>query len=444
MASSATGVATRGSQLLSPQTLLAELHAQCSERAHNSRIVGLLMLDLRRADRIGALMATAEARRLLDDVFAALGRSLRPEDRFSSITHDEIWVMLPDLGHAGFAVLAANRVLTELQRVLPAFASQAALHPCIGIACFPQHATEAVQLVECADLARRAAFDRADGYAVFEDTSLTVARGAELESDLRSAVRTNAIDVYYQPQVCVRTGQCTSAEALLRWWKPTGEAVSPAIAAGIAERTDILQPLTVLILNTALRHAADFRRGGQAVRVSVNLSPKLIGDEELPELVMQLIETWNVPVDGLTLEVTEGAVFSDVARAEEMLKRLKAYGVRLAMDDFGTGYSSLAQLKRFPFDEIKIDKVFVQNLCVSEGDARIVRAMIELARAFQMEVVAEGVENEATLERLREMGCDLAQGFLFAKALPAADFRAWWRTHHAALIRSPFGSRLES
>jgi EAL domain-containing protein (putative c-di-GMP-specific phosphodiesterase class I)/GGDEF domain-containing protein len=436
MASAATGVSAAGTRLLSPRTLVADLHTQCGAPARNGRVVALLMLDLRRADRIGALMGTAEARRLLDDVFAGLARSLRPEDRFAPITHDEIWLMLPDLAHASFAVLAANRVLIELQRVLPVPLHREAIHPCIGIACFPEHASDAVRLIECADLARRVAFDRADRYAVFEEIRLTAAPHAELESELRSAVGANAIDVHYQPQISVRTGECTSAEALLRWCRPTGEAVSPAIAAEIAERTDILHPLTVLILNVALRHAADFRRGGQPVRVSVNLSPKLIGDEELPELVMQLIETWNLPAEALTLEVTEGAVFSDVARAEEMLKRLKAYGVRLAMDDFGTGYSSLAQFKRFPFDEIKIDKLFVQNLCMSEGDARIVRAMIELAHAFQMEVVAEGVENEATLERLREMGCDIAQGFLFAKALPAADFRAWWRAHHAPRIRS--------
>jgi EAL domain-containing protein (putative c-di-GMP-specific phosphodiesterase class I)/GGDEF domain-containing protein len=428
--SAANGVSAPGARLLSPQTLLALLNAQCAEPMRNGRVLALLMLDLRRTDRLGALTGTAAAHRLLDDVFAGLARALRPQDRFAAITHDEIWLMLPDLAHAGFAVLAAHRVLAELQLVLTKASRREAFRPCIGIACFPEHAPDGTRLIECADLARRAASVSADHYAVFESSGPTETLHPELEGELRLAVRTNAIDVHYQPQVSLRTGHCTSAEALLRWSRPSG-AVSPAVVAGIAERTDLLHPLTLLILNVALRHAAGFRRGGQPVRVSVNVSPKLIGDEELPELVTQLIETWNLPADALTLEVTEGAVFSDVPRAEEMLKRLKAHGVRLAMDDFGTGYSSLAQFKRFPFDEIKLDKLFVQNLCASEGDARIVRAVIDLAHAFGMEVVAEGVEDEPTLEQLREMGCDLAQGFLIAKALPEADFRAWWRTHHA-------------
>jgi EAL domain-containing protein (putative c-di-GMP-specific phosphodiesterase class I) len=199
-----------------------------------------------------------------------------------------------------------------------------------------------------------------------------------------------------------------------------------ALIAQIAENTEINHSFTLFILNTALRHTVGLRRLGVQVRMSVNVSATLLNDDELPEILAQSLDAWSVPADQLTVEVTEGTIVSDVKRSVQVLDRVRQLGVRLAMDDFGTGYSSLAQFKRLPFDEIKIDKLFVQNMLQSRGDAQIVRAMVDLAHNFGLVAVAEGVEDIPTLNRLRELGCDLAQGYAISKALPEPLFRDWW------------------
>jgi EAL domain-containing protein (putative c-di-GMP-specific phosphodiesterase class I) len=204
-----------------------------------------------------------------------------------------------------------------------------------------------------------------------------------------------------------------------------GTPVSPTVLVAIAERTDIIHPLTKSILATALRHLTEFDRAGWAGGLSVNLSARLLANDDLPDLVAQLLGTWDVPPSRLTLEITETGFVSDMQRSAELLLRLRKMGVHLAMDDFGTGYSSLVQFRQLPLNEVKLDKLFVQNMLINAGDRQIIKSMIDIAANFGMQTVAEGVEDEATFDCLREMGCDLAQGYLASRALSSADFIAW-------------------
>jgi EAL domain-containing protein (putative c-di-GMP-specific phosphodiesterase class I) len=233
------------------------------------------------------------------------------------------------------------------------------------------------------------------------------------------------LELYYQPQIDLRSGRCESVEALIRWNRLEGESVPAARIADVAERGEALHALTMFVLNTALRHSVGFGRDGPDVRVSVNLSAKLVSDDELPALVAQLLDAWSVPPGRISLEVTESSIVQDVERSAGILKSLKSLGVRLAMDDFGTGYSSLAQLRLFPFDEMKIDQTFVKNMLRSPGDEQIVRAMIDLGHNFGMEVVAEGVEDPLTLRRVKELDCDIAQGYVIARPMPLEELREW-------------------
>jgi EAL domain-containing protein (putative c-di-GMP-specific phosphodiesterase class I) len=195
---------------------------------------------------------------------------------------------------------------------------------------------------------------------------------------------------------------------------------------GIAERTGLIGSLTVWMLNAVLRHAASMQRDGQGPRFAINLSTRTLTDVELPTVVDQAMKTWGVNPATITLEITESSMIADAERSMAMLTRLKAVGVALSIDDFGTGYSSLTYLKRYPLDELKIDRLFVAGLLTDRGDRQIVRSVINLAHNFDLRAVAEGVEDAAGLEELRRLGCDLAQGFVISAPLPEKAFRDWW------------------
>lgn len=424
--------AGRRSKQLDPRALLDYATNAMLGRRDPARTLALLVLDLRRPDRLEALMAKAASEARFERVLDGLDALVRAADRYSAVSRNEIWLVLPDLGNASLAVLAAIRIVHELQVPDAAGEPEFQLRPCVGIAYFPDHANDMTQLVRMADAACQAAALTEEGYCVAQPRqSPAIARHCELADLVREALRTNALEVHYQPQIDLASGRCESAEALVRWPSTDPRAMPAALIAQTAESTEINHSFTLFTLNTALRHTVGFRRCGVEVRMSVNVSATLLNDDELPEILAQSLDAWSVPADQLTVEVTEGTIVSDVKRSVQVLERVRRLGVRLAMDDFGTGYSSLAQFKRLPFDEIKIDKLFVQNMLQTRGDAQIVRAMVDLAHNFGLVAVAEGVEDTPTLNRLRELGCDLAQGYAISKALPEPLFCDWWLRRRA-------------
>jgi EAL domain-containing protein (putative c-di-GMP-specific phosphodiesterase class I) len=377
-------------------------------------------------------MGNAHSQARFDRVLDRLETLVRSADRYCAVSRDEIWIVLPDLGNSSLAVLAAIRIVQQLELPDVNAEPQFQLRPCVGIAYFPEHASEVSQLVRLADAACQAAALTEEGYCVCQPRqNPSIARNSELADLVREALKTNALEVHYQPQIDLKTGHCGSAEALVRWPSTDSRTIPAALIVQIAESTEINHSFTLFILNTALRHTVGFRRAGVELRVSVNVSATLLNDDELPEILEQSLDAWAVPPDQLTVEVTEGTIVTDIKRSAQVLDRVRRLGVRLAMDDFGTGYSSLAQFKRLPFDEIKIDKLFVQNMLQSRGDAQIVRALVDLAHNFGLVAVAEGVEDTPTLTRLRELDCDLAQGYVISKALPEPLFRDWWLRQRA-------------
>jgi len=412
---------------LGPRALLDYATGAMASGRHPPRSLAFLVVDLRRADRLDALMDASASQALFEDILDCASSLIRPDDRFSAVSKDEIWLVLPELSNASLAVLAAIRIVRELGGLDVLRRSEIRPRPCVGIAYFPEHAGDIAQLVRRADAARKLAALTEEGYCVFQPSDrFPVGRDPELEDIVRKALNANALEVHYQPQIDLRTRRCRSAEALVRWPSTDGRTVPAAVIAEVAESSDINHAFTLFILNTVLRHKIGFRSAGVDARMSVNISANLLNDAELPDILAQTLDAWAVPADQLTVEVTEGTFVADIKRSAQVLDRVRQLGVRLAMDDFGTGYSSLAQFKWLPFDEIKIDKLFVQNMLQSKGDAQIVRAMVDLAHNFGLVSVAEGVEDRATLGKLRELDCDLAQGYIISKALPEAAFRHWW------------------
>jgi EAL domain-containing protein (putative c-di-GMP-specific phosphodiesterase class I) len=231
--------------------------------------------------------------------------------------------------------------------------------------------------------------------------------------------------VYFQPKVALADRRVVGVECLARWEHPVYGPVTPEDFVAVAEHTGQIGQLTELVLRHGLRRAREWADEGRALGVAVNVSPRSLADTRWPDQLAALLHEYGVAPERLTLEIGEEALLGDQTRSLEALRRLRVLGVRLSIDDFGTGYSSLALLRRLPINEVKIDKLFVQGMATDTADLAIVRAVVDLARRFDLAVVAEGVESELTLAKLEEIGCDLGQGFLFSRPLPDERLDAW-------------------
>jgi EAL domain-containing protein (putative c-di-GMP-specific phosphodiesterase class I) len=241
-----------------------------------------------------------------------------------------------------------------------------------------------------------------------------------LESALRKALENGRITVHYQPKVDLASGRMTGMEALARWVREDGSLVQPQEFIPLAEETGLIVPIGAEVLRQACRQAALWRSQGHPdLTVAVNLSARQFGQHDLVAVVEEALRLSGLPASHLELEITESTAMGNVGAASETLKRLQAMGVRVSLDDFGTGYSSLYYLKQFPIDALKIDKFFVQHAPEDADDAAIVQAIVSMAHSLGLKIVAEGVETNEQLAFLRELGCEMIQGFIYSKPLPA-------------------------
>jgi EAL domain-containing protein (putative c-di-GMP-specific phosphodiesterase class I)/GGDEF domain-containing protein len=401
-------------------------------RATGGRL-SVLILELRRVDRVQALLRGPAPATTMSLVIDRLQKAIRPEDRVAPINDEQVCLVLPRLAHPSQAVLAAVKLLRALDRPISYEGGTAVLRPCVGIANLPDHGFDPAGLLMAADVSRHIAATREEGYHVFqsEDAVETdVYRGLDL--DLERAIRANELELHFQPVIELVSGRPVGAEALVRWRHPQAGDVSPFNIVGIAERTGLIGTLTFSVLNGVLREAAQMReKSVREPRFAVNISPKSLNDREFPAIVEQALGTWNAAPERLTLEIPESSTISEAERGSAILTRLKALGVRIAIDDFGSGFSSLSELKRLPVDEIKIDRPFIASMIGDRKDQALVRSAIDLAHHFEIAASAEGVENPAVLDELQRLGCDYAQGFLVARPLTVKAFRDWWASHTA-------------
>jgi EAL domain-containing protein (putative c-di-GMP-specific phosphodiesterase class I) len=303
----------------------------------------------------------------------------------------------------------------------------------IGISRFPADGDDPERLLRCADVAmyhskrNRLPWVR---YAVESDPS-DPAR-LELLSDLRAAIGTSQLELHYQPKVNLATDEVMGVEALLRWTHPVKGPIPPDTFISIAEQTGVMAPLTDDVLRKAAHQLRDWMRDGRDLSVAVNISAANLTEGEFVERVRRIVAEEDVPAEFIVLELTESAVMSDHRRGLEVLNELSAIGFRLSIDDFGTGYSSLSYLQRLPVDELKIDRSFVKTLNDDQVNRSIIRSTVDLGHNLGLSVVAEGVEDEATLKALTELGCDVAQGYYLSRPLPAAALVAWLESRKAA------------
>jgi predicted signal transduction protein with EAL and GGDEF domain len=335
-------------------------------------------------------------------------------------------VLVQGIRNRGHAILAAEKMGRAAEEAMSDAAVTIAPEINIGIALYPLQAADAEGLLRKAQLAAAAVHKRAARLQVFDESCTEqVLKPWELGDAFAEALRSGELQVHYQPKLRIADRRPVGVESLLRWLRGGEPVATPDVFIPLAEEAGLIQDLTWHVLSNSLQQAA----ASNGLRVAVNITPGMLHHRDFVEMIRSAVATWNVISGGLTLEITEGALIVDFEEATARLARLRELGVRISIDDFGTGYSSLSYFKKIPADELKIDKSFVMRMLADEADEKLVATIITLARQFRLDVVAEGVENQATLDMLARMGCDFAQGFLFAPALNAEHLAVWLRAN---------------
>ncbi|MFJ2441835.1 putative bifunctional diguanylate cyclase/phosphodiesterase [Streptomyces sp. NPDC087658] len=385
----------------------------------------LVLIDLDRFRSVNDTLGHLAGDRLLLQIADRLKLALPRGAEAARLGGDEFAVLLPTCDSTTSAQRVARHLVAELSSPLDLDGLTLVLEASAGVAVYPEHAVDAEGLLRRADVAMYQAKRDRTGVEVYEskrDSNTPDRLG--LLGDLRRALDAGEVELHYQPKVRF-DGQVAGLEALVRWVHPERGRVPPDDFIAIAESSGLMPHLTEYVLEKALAQVARWRSQGLMVPVAVNVSPRDVHTPGFAGAVAARLARHGVPAGSLQLEITEHVLLEDPQRAADTLAGLTGHGVKMSLDDFGTGYSSLVHLRRLPVSELKIDRSFVARLAVDNEDAEIVRCTVDLAHSLGLLVVAEGVEDDETWERLRDLGCDAVQGWLVAAAMPPHEATAW-------------------
>ncbi|MCX6020208.1 MAG: EAL domain-containing protein, partial [Chloroflexi bacterium] len=389
--------------------------------------VSLLILDLDHFKEVNDTLGHQWGDVLLQQVGARLISVLEPQHTVARLGGDEFAILLPQLGQAE-AVQRAGRILEALEQPFFLEGQAVAIGASVGIAACPEHTDDGETLLRQADVALYVAKRAHGGWSVYNPDEDRHSPGRlALAGELRRAIERDELELFFQPKQEMRTRQTVRLEALLRWRHPIHGLLQPDRFIPLAEQSGLMRLVSWWALNAALRQCHRWHNEGLDLQVAVNLSMRDLHDPQLPEIVAELLEIWELPPDRLTLEITESVIMADPERTMGILERLRALGTPLAADDFGEGYTSLSYLQRLPLDMLKIGKSFVDRMLDDPKSLAIVRSTVELGHNLGFKVVAEGVASQECWDVLAAMGCDMAQGYFVSPPLPADALVRWLR-----------------
>ncbi|MEA5535606.1 EAL domain-containing protein [Crocosphaera sp. XPORK-15E] len=389
-----------------------------------NHLMGVLFLDLDCFKNINDTLGHGFGDQLLKNFAKRLNSCVRNNDLVSRWGGDEFTLLLPQIHSPEDTVNLAQRILDELKQPFEISGHQLYVKTSIGIAIYPQDGTDAETLLKNADAALYRAKERGRNHYRFYSSTMTSKASLllKLENLLYQALEEEAFCLNYQPQLKLKGNKISGMEALLRWYHPELGHVSPVKLIPLAEKTDLIVPLSLWVLKTACQQNKTWQKAGlPAVPIAVNLSAKQFQQPNLVEMVSQVLEETGLDPHLLDLEITETAIMQNLDFSQEALQKLRALGVQISLDDFGTGYSSLSYLQKFPVTTLKIDQSFIQTLQDKPQNTAIVSAIIALGKSFDLRVVAEGVETLQQLEFLQRLNCEEIQGFWFSRPLKPED-----------------------
>lgn len=404
---------------------LDSLQSELQQYNGDNAALAVLVININRFRSINTVHGYRTADKILAKTARRLQSIIREQDIAGRIGADEFALILPRLKSPYFSELAANKIVTTLEEPFDIDGQSFGIKVNIGIALAAEHHSIAEALVQQADSALCLSRKMQQQYQTAQNTEeyQPVAR-VILGHELEQAISENELELYYQPKVNLVTQKLSGVEALVRWKHPEKGLIMPDRFIQVAEENSLILPLTLWTLNAALRQSAAICKRHRNFLVAVNLSASIL-DKDIVDLVMGVIHTWDVPPHQLTLEVTENTIMEQPDSCLRTLEQFRANNIVLSIDDFGTGHSSFSYLKRLPVQELKLDQSFVRDMNSSSEDANIVQAMIDLGRTFNLKVIAEGIEDWETLDRLTAMGCDYGQGYYIARPMPFDELLEW-------------------
>lgn len=428
--------ATRRASLHDPLTGLPNrtlLRQRLQESLRTGRHGAVLVTDLERFSEVNELLSPRHGDLLLRQVADRLAATVPPDATVARMGGDDFAVLLPGADRSRAEATAAD-LLAALHRTFEVEGAGLDIEAHIGLAFAPEHGTDADLLLRNADTAMQRAQQHHDATRSYDPIAdQHRPNRLALLGDLRRALESDdEITVYYQPKVALRHGELAGVEALVRWNHPQLGRVAPDQFIPLAETTTLIHALTDHVLGIAVRQAKQWQTEGLSLPVAVNLSTRCLQDPTLPGRVFDLLARIELPTALLELEITESMVMADPQRALTVLDALHDGGIRLSVDDFGTGHSSMAYLQRLPVDELKIDRSFVQEMAAGSSGVALVRTAIALGHSLGLSVVAEGIEDAHTAAELRNLGCDIAQGYHLGRPMPAEELDGWLTRHTAS------------
>ncbi|MFL6099973.1 MAG: putative bifunctional diguanylate cyclase/phosphodiesterase [Actinomycetales bacterium] len=400
----------------------------------DSESVAVLMIDLDHFKDINDTLGHQVGDRVIQAVAGRIGHLGGELGCVARLGGDEFAVALSGVD-ASRAGEIAETLLSDVVRPLQIGGTRMAIQASVGIA-MAEKGLDVNTLMQRADIALYEAKQDRARWCLYDHSTTPVTPELGLLADLREALERGQLSVAFQPQVGLMDGRVTGAEALARWKHPERGYIPPSDFIGLAENTGLIGQVTDAVLEQTLSALSEWNRLGLSCPVSVNLSARQLADLSLPERVSAALRRHGIPAGLLTVEVTESMILGDPRRAGQILHELRQEGVRIAVDDFGTGYSSLAYLQRLDLDELKVDRSFVQSMCLVARDDVLVRSIIELAHNLGLSVVAEGVEASIQVDRLRELSCDAAQGYYLGRPMDR-DLMTGWLQRDALLGSTP-------
>ena len=399
----------------------------------NRETFALMALDLDRFKQINDSLGHHAGDLVLQETAERLMSMLRQSDTVARMGGDEFALLFPATGSADEAAVVAKKILLVLNEPLVIDGRSIDIGASIGIALFPQHGDDAATLVRRSDSAMYAAKRSQSGYVLY-DSSLDAedAERLTLHMDLRHAISNHELVLHYQPKIEFSTQRVSGVEALVRWQHPRLGLIFPDAFIPIAEKTGMMKPFTLAVIELALAQSSLWSKAGIDLTIAINISATNLQDPQFPADMAAMLAKYQVLPANIELEVTETAIMSEPLKAIENIKKLSGMGLQIAIDDFGTGYSSMAYLRKLLVAKIKIDKSFVMDMQNNKNDEVIVRSTVDLGHNLGLTVVAEGVETQGAWDKLKELGCDSAQGYFMGRPTPAAELEQW-------IKQSPWG-----